>query len=209
MQETRKSRERDVKETPPSKRGRADSINGRNETVTTGGGPVCVAVFHGPNLNLLGEREPHIYGDTTLADIDAALVTQGASAGVKVTSAQSNHEGELIDWIQAARGVADAIIINAGGFTHTSVALRDAIAATKIPTIEVHLSNLAAREEFRQRSYLTAVCVGLIAGFGAASYRLALEAAIDILAARGRSPARAGAGGAADSPSKQKGRLAR
>ncbi len=115
--------------------------------------------------------------------------------------------------MQQARGVADAIIINAGGFTHTSVALRDAIAATKIPTIEVHLSNLAAREEFRHRSYLTAVCVGQISGFGAASYRLALDAAIDILGARktgnttGKATGRTTA--AADPHSKQKGRLAR
>ena len=174
-------------------------------------GAARVAVFHGPNLNLLGEREPHIYGDVSLADIDAALVQRGAAAGVQVTSAQSNHEGELIDWIQRARGEADAIIINAGGFTHTSVALRDAIAATKIPTIEVHLSNLAAREEFRHRSLLAAVCVGQISGFGAASYRLALDAAIDLLVARGRLPARTGAAAttSADPQSKQKGRLAR
>jgi 3-dehydroquinate dehydratase-2 len=188
-----------VNETPPSKRGRAETTSGRADTPQGDAGAVRVAVFHGPNLNLLGEREPHIYGDTTLADIDAALIAQGAAAGVQVTSAQSNHEGELIDWIQRARGEAAAMIINAGGFTHTSVALRDAIAATKIPTIEVHLSNLAAREEFRHRSYLTAVCVGLIAGFGAGSYRLALDAAIDLLNARGR----------LDSAPKQKGRLAR
>jgi len=196
-----------------TRRGRADA--GSSPADPKSAGPARVAVFHGPNLNLLGEREPHIYGSTTLADIDAALVTQGAAAGVRVTSAQSNHEGELIDWIQRARGEADAIIINAGGFTHTSVALRDAIAATKIPTIEVHLSNLAAREAFRHQSYLTAVCVGLIAGFGAASYRLALEAAIDLLVARGRLPARAGAepapagavsGDAQSMATKQKGR---
>lgn len=179
---------------------------GRAEPAT---GSARVAVFHGPNLNLLGEREPHIYGDVSLADIDAALVKRGAAAGVQVTSAQSNHEGELIDWIQRARGEADAIIINAGGFTHTSVALRDAIAATKIPTIEVHLSNLAAREEFRHRSLLTAVCVGQISGFGAASYRLALDAAIDLLTASGRLPAGAGVTAADSSQSKQKGRLAR
>ncbi len=143
-----------------------------------------VLVLHGPNLNLLGEREPHIYGHTTLADIDAELVARGRAAGVEVISLQSNHEGVLIDRVQQARADADAIIINAGGFTHTSVALRDALAATKLPVIEVHLSNLAAREEFRHRSYLTAVCVGQIAGFGAASYRLALDAAIDILGAR-------------------------
>jgi 3-dehydroquinate dehydratase II len=172
-------------------------------------GAVRVAVFHGPNLNLLGEREPHIYGDVTLAEINTELTTRGRAAGVEVTCAQSNHEGELIDWVQRARGQADAMIINAGGFTHTSVALRDAIAATKVPTIEVHLSNLAAREEFRQRSYLTAVCVGQIAGFGAVSYRLALDAAVDLLMARGRLPARAAAAATDSAASKQKGRLAR
>ena len=156
-----------------------------------------VLVIHGPNLNLLGEREPHIYGNVTLADIDAELAARGQGAGIAVVSMQSNHEGVLIDRVQGARGAVDAIIINAGGFTHTSVALRDAIAATKLPTIEVHLSNLAAREEFRQRSFLTAVCVGQISGFGAASYRLALDAAIDILVTRGRIP---------DSQAKQKGR---
>jgi 3-dehydroquinate dehydratase-2 len=145
-----------------------------------------VVVLHGPNLNLLGEREPNIYGKVTLAEIDAGLVAQGKAAGVVVVAAHSNHEGELIDRVQRARTEADAIIINAGGFTHTSVALRDAIAAAKIPAIEVHLSNLAAREEFRQRSFLTAVCVGQISGFGAASYRLALSAAIDILKQKGR-----------------------
>lgn len=159
--------------------------------------PPTVVVIHGPNLNLLGEREPHIYGNVTLADIDAELVAHGQGAGVVVLSLQSNHEGALIDRVQQARGQADALIINAGGFTHTSVALRDAVAATKIPTIEVHLSNLAAREEFRQHSFLTAVCVGQISGFGAASYRLALDAAIDILVARGRIP---------DARAKQKGR---
>ena len=160
---------------------------------------VRVVVLHGPNLNLLGEREPHIYGDVTLAAIDADLVARGKAAGVEVVSLQSNHEGELIDRVQQARGDADAIIINAGGFTHSSVALRDAIAASKVPAIEVHLSNLAAREPFRQHSYLTAVCVGQISGFGAASYRLALDAALEILGARG----------GRDPHSKQKGRLER
>jgi 3-dehydroquinate dehydratase-2 len=167
-----------------------------------------VVVIHGPNLNLLGEREPHIYGDVTLAAIDADLVARGRAAGVEVVTLQSNHEGSLIDRVQQARADADAIIINAGGFTHTSVALRDAIAAAKIPTIEVHLSNLAAREGFRQHSYLTAVCVGQISGFGAASYRLALDAALEILGARGRTPAPARGGGDPRS-TKQKGRLAR
>jgi 3-dehydroquinate dehydratase-2 len=150
--------------------------------------PPTVVVLHGPNLNLLGEREPHVYGSVTLAEIDAELTAQGQAAGVTVRALQSNHEGALIDAIQEARSNADAIIINAGGFTHTSVALRDAIAATKLPAIEVHLSNLAARESFRHTSYLTAVCVGQIAGFGAGSYRLALAAAIDIMRQKGRLP---------------------
>jgi 3-dehydroquinate dehydratase-2 len=147
-----------------------------------------VVVLHGPNLNLLGEREPHVYGSVTLAEIDGELTAQGQAAGVTVRALQSNHEGALIDAIQEARGTADVIIINAGGYTHTSVALRDAIAATKLPAIEVHLSNLAARESFRHTSYLTAVCVGQIAGFGAGSYRLALAAAIDLMRQKGRLP---------------------
>jgi 3-dehydroquinate dehydratase-2 len=174
-------------------------------------GRLRVLVIHGPNLNLLGEREPHIYGDVTLADIDAELAARGKAAGVDVVSVQSNHEGELVDRVQQARGDAGAIIINAGGFTHTSVALRDAIAATKIPTIEVHLSNLAAREEFRHRSYLTAVCVGQISGFGAASYRLALDAAIDILGARktGGPAGKMTGGTGGTTGNTKKGRLAR
>jgi 3-dehydroquinate dehydratase-2 len=147
-----------------------------------------VVVLHGPNLNLLGEREPHVYGNVTLAEIDAALTAAGKAAGVTVRTAQSNHEGALIDLVQQARVDADALIINAGGFTHTSVALRDAVAASKLPAIEVHLSNLAAREGFRHTSFLTAVCVGQISGFGAGSYRLALTAAVDILKQKGRLP---------------------
>lgn len=147
-----------------------------------------VVVVHGPNLNLLGEREPHVYGTVTLAEIDAELTALGKTAGVAVRAIQSNHEGELIDAVQKARSDADALIINAGGFTHTSVALRDAVAASKLPAIEVHLSNLAARETFRHNSFLTAVCVGQISGFGAGSYRLAMTAAIDILKQKGRLP---------------------
>jgi len=147
-----------------------------------------VAVVHGPNLNLLGEREPHVYGNVTLAEIDAELTALGKAAGVTVRAAQSNHEGELIDVVQKARTDADVLIINAGGYTHTSVALRDAVAASKVPAIEVHLSNLAGRESFRHNSFLTAVCVGQISGFGAGSYRLALSAAIDILKQKGRLP---------------------
>jgi 3-dehydroquinate dehydratase-2 len=148
--------------------------------------PPTVVVLHGPNLNLLGEREPEIYGSMTLAEIDAELGATGKAAGVTVRSLQSNHEGELIDAIQQARTDADVIIINGAGFTHTSVALRDSIVASTLPTIEVHLSNIAARESFRHHSFLTAVCVGQICGFGPTSYRLALVAAIDILKKKGR-----------------------
>ncbi len=135
--------------------------------------------MHGPNLNLLGTREPHIYGHTTLAEIDAGLRARGAEAGVTIETFQSNHEGVLIDRLHEARGKASGLIINAGGLTHTSVALRDAVAAAAIPAIEVHLSNLHTREEFRHHSFLTPVCLGQIAGLGAVGYRLALEALID------------------------------
>jgi 3-dehydroquinate dehydratase-2 len=140
-----------------------------------------VLVLHGPNLNLLGTREPAIYGHTTLADIDGELARRGAELGLEVESFQSNHEGQLIDRIQAARGRASAIIINPGGYTHTSVALRDALAAVGLPVIEVHLSNVAAREEFRHRSLIAPIAVGQIAGLGAIGYRLALEAARDLI----------------------------
>lgn len=139
-----------------------------------------VLVIDGPNLNMLGLREPHIYGSRTLADIHAELEEQGSEFGVQVECHQSNHEGALIDLIQEARGKVSAIILNAGALTHTSIALRDAVAASEVPTIEVHISNVAAREEFRHRSYLTAVCAGQICGFGPLGYRLALTAAIEI-----------------------------
>jgi len=135
-----------------------------------------ILVIHGPNLNLLGRREPHIYGRTSLREIDDELKSVGDALGVTVETFQSNHEGALIDRVQLAQGQVAGLIVNAGGLTHTSVSLRDAIAAVKIPAIEVHLSNLHAREDFRQRSYLTAVCLGQIAGLGAIGYRLALEA---------------------------------
>ncbi len=135
-----------------------------------------ILVVHGPNLNLLGTREPKIYGTTTLGQIDDELRTFGQTLGVTVHSFQSNHEGAIVDKIQQSLGRAAGLIVNAGGLTHTSVSLRDAIAAIKIPTIEVHLSNLYAREEFRHRSMLAAVCLGQIAGLGAIGYRLALEA---------------------------------
>lgn len=136
-------------------------------------------VLHGPNLNLLGSREPEIYGRTTLADIHAAMDARGRVAGVRIESFQSNHEGELIDRVQSSReqGVG-FIILNPGGYTHTSVALRDALAAVAIPFIEVHLSNVHAREDFRRHSYFSDLAVGVIAGLGAQGYHLALEAAL-------------------------------
>jgi 3-dehydroquinate dehydratase-2 len=142
-----------------------------------------VLVLHGPNLNLLGTREPEIYGSDTLQSIHAAMEARGRAAGVQLESFQSNHEGELIDRVQSARAQGiDFIIINPAGFTHTSVALRDAFSAVAIPFIEVHLSNVHARESFRQHSYFSDIAVGVIAGLGAQGYLLALEAALERLA---------------------------
>ncbi|PKM08074.1 MAG: type II 3-dehydroquinate dehydratase [Gammaproteobacteria bacterium HGW-Gammaproteobacteria-4] len=138
-----------------------------------------ILVLHGPNLNLLGVREPALYGHTTLAQIDAALSAQAQSAGHRLQCVQSNAEHVLIERLHAARGDGTAfILINPAAFTHTSVALRDALAAVAIPFIEVHLSNVHAREPFRQHSYFSDLAVGVIAGFGADSYRYALQAAI-------------------------------
>lgn len=137
-----------------------------------------ILVLHGPNLNLLGKREPEIYGHQTLADIDASLRVRAASLGVEVDCFQSNHEGELIDRIQAAMGQASGLLINPGGFTHTSVALRDALVATRLPVVEVHLSNVYAREPFRQHSYVSPIALGVISGLGAAGYRFGLEALV-------------------------------
>lgn len=135
-----------------------------------------VLVLHGPNLNLLGRREPEIYGSGTLAELDERIRARAAELGLEVRCAQSNVEGELVDLIQGAVGSADAIVINAGGYSHTSVAIRDAIAAVGIPAIAVHLSNPAARESFRQTDVVAGACRGVIAGFGFRSYLLALEA---------------------------------
>jgi 3-dehydroquinate dehydratase-2 len=140
-----------------------------------------ILVLHGPNLNLLGEREPEVYGRTTLAQIDARLREQGAKRSAVVESFQSNHEGALLDRIQAARETHQAIIINPGGLTHTSVALRDPLVASGLPVIEVHLSNIHAREEFRQRSLVAGIALGQISGLGAKGYELALEALLDRL----------------------------
>ena len=137
-----------------------------------------VLVLHGPNLNLLGRREPRIYGLVTLEEINHRLHKLAAEHHVELEILQSNHEGDLVEAIHGAMGRIDALIINAGAYTHTSVALRDAIAAVAIPTIEVHLSNLARRESYRHHSYLTEVAVGQIMGFGADSYVLGLQAAL-------------------------------
>ena len=137
-----------------------------------------VLVLNGPNLNLLGQREPEVYGRTTLADIEARVRELAAKMGVEVEFRQSNWEGQLVDWIHEARGIFAGIVLNAGAYTHTSIALRDAIVAAGVPTVEVHLSNVHAREEFRHRSVIAPVCRGVIAGFGVMSYLLGLEAAI-------------------------------
>ncbi len=141
-----------------------------------------ILVLHGPNLNLLGTREPEIYGATTLADIDAALLQQADAAGHTLTSLQSNHEAELVTAVQQAMNKVDYIIINPAAFTHTSVALRDALAAVNIPFIEVHLSNVHAREDFRRHSYFSDLAQGVISGLGATGYSLALTAAMQSLA---------------------------
>ena len=140
-----------------------------------------ILFLNGPNLNLLGTREPQVYGKTTLGDIEALVRKQATARGASVDFRQTNLEGELVGWIQTAKGNFDVIVLNAAAYTHTSVALRDAIAATGIPTIEIHLSNIHAREEFRHKSLIAGVCRGQIAGFGSNSYILGLEAAINII----------------------------
>ena len=145
-----------------------------------------ILVLHGPNLNLLGEREPQVYGHATLAEIDGALAEQARQAGHSIESFQSNGEDALIERVQAAKaGGTSFIVINPAAYTHTSVALRDALSAVAIPFIEVHLSNPHAREPFRRQSYFSDLAVGVVAGFGADSYRYALDAAINRLAASG------------------------
>jgi 3-dehydroquinate dehydratase II len=139
-----------------------------------------ILFLNGPNLNLLGQREPEVYGHTTLADIEGQVRQRGKQLGAEIDFRQSNQEGELVNWIQGAKGQVDVIVLNAAAYTHTSVALRDAIVAVGVPTIEIHLSNVHAREEFRHKSLIAPVCRGQITGFGAHSYVLALEAAINV-----------------------------
>lgn len=139
-----------------------------------------ILFLNGPNLNLLGQREPEVYGRTTLKDIEGQVRTRAAKLGAEIDFRQSNLEGELVTWIQQSKGTFDVIVLNAGAYTHTSIALRDAIAAAGVPTIEIHLSNVHAREEFRHKSLIAPVCRGQILGFGANSYILGLEAAVSV-----------------------------
>ena len=140
-----------------------------------------ILLINGANLNMLGQREPEKYGTTTLADIESSVISRGKELGAEVDVWQSNHEGEIVDKIQSAKGVYDGILINAGGYTHTSVVIRDAIASVQIPTVEIHMTNIHAREEFRHTSLLSGVCVAQVVGFKEQSYLLALEGLVKLL----------------------------
>ena len=141
-----------------------------------------IFVLNGPNLNLLGVREPHIYGTTTLDQVKALCETRAASHALEIDFRQSNHEGVLVDWVQQARTDACAVVINPGAYSHTSIALLDALKACERPVIELHLSNPAARESFRRHSYVSLAATGVIAGFGAGGYELAIDAAARLIA---------------------------
>jgi len=147
---------------------------------------ISLLILNGPNLNLLGQRQPEVYGRTTLAEIEDMCVSAAKELGASATCMQSNQEGELVEAIQTARGLHDGIILNAGAYTHTSIALMDAISSSGVPTIELHLSNIHAREDFRKKSYIAPVAVGQIIGFGAQGYRLAITAMLDHLASLNR-----------------------
>jgi 3-dehydroquinate dehydratase-2 len=140
-----------------------------------------VLFLNGPNLNLLGRREPAVYGATTLAEIEALVRQQASALKVEVEFRQTNHEGQLVDWVQEAAGQYDGVVLNAGAYTHTSIALRDAIAAVGVPVVEVHLSNVHAREPFRHSSMIAGVCRGQVSGFGPASYLLGLLAIVSVI----------------------------
>ena len=140
-----------------------------------------ILLINGANLNMLGSREPEKYGSTTLKDIESAVIQRGNELGVQVDVWQSNHEGDIVDKIQSAKGVYDGILINAGGYTHTSVVIRDAIASVQIPTVEIHMTNIHAREEFRHTSLLSGVCIAQVVGFKELSYTLALEGLVNYL----------------------------
>jgi len=146
--------------------------------------PAHIAVLNGPNLNLLGEREPEVYGRATLAEIEAGTRERARALGVELSWRQTNHEGELIEAIQQLSGKADGAVVNAAAFTHTSLAVRDALLAVRVPFVEVHLSNIFAREPERRRSLLADAAVGVVAGFGAESYRLGLEGLVGYLQSR-------------------------
>ena len=137
-----------------------------------------ILILNGPNLNLLGTRQPEVYGPTTLSDIEALCHEKAKALGIEIVFAQSNHEGALVDMLHAARGVHAGVILNAGAYTHTSVALMDAISSIMLPVVELHLSNIHAREAFRHKSYIAPVAVGQICGFGAAGYPLAMDALV-------------------------------
>ena len=140
-----------------------------------------ILLINGANLNMLGTREPEKYGSTTLKDIETSVINRGKELGAEVEAWQSNHEGEIVDKIQSAKGNYDGILINAGGYTHTSVVIRDAISAVQIPTVEIHMTNIHAREEFRHTSLLSGVCVAQVVGFKEQSYILALEGLVNYL----------------------------
>ena len=140
-----------------------------------------ILLINGANLNMLGSREPEKYGSTTLKDIENSVIKRGAKLGAEIDAWQSNHEGDIVDKIQSAKGVYDGILINAGGYTHTSVVIRDALASVQIPTVEIHMTNIHAREEFRHTSLLSGVCIAQVVGFKELSYTLALEGLVNYL----------------------------
>ena len=148
---------------------------------------IAVHVLNGPNLNLLGRREPQIYGSVTLPQIEERLREHAATVGVALTFRQSNHEGDLVGWIQEAGAAGAGVLINAAAYTHTSVALRDAIAGSGVAAVEIHLSNVYARESFRHHSFIAPVCIGVICGFGPAGYQLGLDALLPVLRERAKS----------------------